>query len=729
MKNFLQPPPNVTGALHIGHALNSFIQRTLSLGFTLFCHEESQILPGLDHGGISTEISAKKQGAKSFKDIEQFADKCKSKILDQLKILQIPMAMDKLKYTMDEDHKKLVEDTFINLYERKLIYRDWYIVNFDTKLKTAISDLEVDYETIDSFLYFIPYKIVGLDEDLLVATTRPETIFADSALALHPSHYKENFRKALIPILNKEIPIIYDESIDPDFGTGVLKVTPAHSLVDYKLGKKHNLEFINIIDENNKLYNVPDDFLNLTVMEAREKISSLAVKIEKISQKIPKNMKSGGLIEYRLTQQWFLKLDSIKEQAKNINITPSNWKKFYDQWLDNVHDWCISRSILWGHEIPAYYNEKKEIFVGKQAPDKTWIKTTEVLDTWFSSALWPRLYEITFNLKTDTIVTAYDILFFWIAKTALMNLLVTNELPFKNIVIHRLVRDGEGQKMSKTKGNVLDPLELLEKFSLGAFCLSLLGTISPNRNILFSEKEIEHSEHILTKLKNFNKYITLNMHKKQYDISDKEMFYNFFMHKTIEAIDKFTNAIRNYEIHHMMTTAVDFLYFTCDWALEIHKKSFYKVDLNYMYEILCKMFHVLAYVDYDKTLNDEKKSLIKSEHLNKNLIDKGVEFIEFVEKIRSLSKIATLEISSPFKDLVENLTKIPCIFSESQSIKILHINEKEVIDKIQKNQIETEKLWKFFQCNMKKIPQSLFDEKIKQLNSNLMEKYNLEILL
>jgi len=492
------PPPNVTGSLHMGHALNNSLQDLLVRFYRMKGHE-TLWQPGTDHAGIATQAVVEKQLLKKgnkkndlgrdkfIKEVWKWKKKSGNIIINQLKKLGCSCDWSRNRFTMDKDLSSAVIKTFVQLYKDKLIYKDTKLVNWDTKLETAISDLEVEQREVQSNLYFIKYKIIGENNFITIATTRPETMIGDTAVAVNPNDEKyKSFigKKVLIPIVEREIKIIADSYVSKDQGSGVLKVTPAHDFNDFDIGKRHNLDSINILRKNGKINsNAPKEFIDLDRFEARKKIieelknKNLLDKIENIKNVVPYGDRSNSIIEPLLTEQWFadakyLSKKAIKEvKNKKTNFFPNNWSKTYFQWMNNIQPWCISRQLWWGHRIPAWYTNDKKIFVAeteleaKKQAYKYYKKNVvlkrddDVLDTWFSSALWPfatlgwpfKTYELKRFYPTSILVTGFDIIFFWVARMMMMGNHLIKKSPFSKVYVHALVRDQKGQKMSNQK--------------------------------------------------------------------------------------------------------------------------------------------------------------------------------------------------------------------------------------------------------------------------------------
>lgn len=555
------PPPNITGFLHIGHAFTSTIQDIL-LRFNRQNGCSTLGQPGIDHAGIATQIVVEKQLSKNnisraelgreafIKKIWEWKKESGGEIVNQLKRLGLSVNWDILKFTMDDHSCKAVLKAFVTLYKDGLIYRAKKIVNWDTSIKTAISDLEVVNKETKSTLWFIKYQLSNSNSHITIATTRPETLFGDVAVAVHPGDERYQSligQSILIPILNKEIPIIADEYCNPEKGTGAVKITPAHDFNDFEVGKRNNLPVINIMNKDGTLNeNVPEKFRGLKCLEAREVLledlfgKELIEKTEEITNSIPYNERSGVVIEPLVTDQWFLDAKKLAgpaiEAVKSgkIKFIPEHWNATYFEWLENIQPWCISRQIWWGHQIPVWYADDDMFFVAETEEEAMFLaskhfglpidklpkltRDQDVLDTWFSSGLWPfstqgwpdQNGELVGNYPSDVLVTAFDIIFFWVARMIMLGIYFMKEVPFRNVYIHPLIRDEKGKKMSKSKGNVIDPLTLIDKYGTDALRFTLAFLATPSSDIRLSEALVENGRNFITKIFNAAKFLEIN---------------------------------------------------------------------------------------------------------------------------------------------------------------------------------------------------------------------------
>ena len=615
------PPPNVTGILHMGHMLNNTIQDVLIRKARLEGFNACWV-PGTDHASIATEAKVvkylKEQGIqkedlsrdKFLSHAWDWTEKYGGKILDQLKRLGCSCDWSRERFTLDEGLSKAVRFVFVKLYNDKLIYKDKRLSNWDPKLKTTISDLEVIQKEVKGSLWYIDYKLENEDKVITIATTRPETMLGDTAIAVHPEdeRFKDFVGKyAYIPIINKKIIIIADEYVKVDQGSGAVKITPAHDFNDYEIGKRHNLEVINIFNENAELNeNCPIEYQNLDRFKAREKIVNeletigALNKVEENIHTVPYGDRSGEVVEPWLTDQWFvnakkLSLNAIdKVKTKETIFVPQNWEKTYFDWMENIQPWCISRQLIWGHQIPAWYGPDGEIFVAENSDDAhkiarerykkdvKLVQDEDVLDTWFSSALWPfstlgwpdETPEFEKFYPTSTLVTGFDIIFFWVARMMMMGLYFTNKVPFSEVYVHALVRDEKGQKMSKSKGNVIDPLILMDEFGADSLRMTLCSMAAQGRDIKLSKQRVEGYRNFITKIWNAVKLCEMNeCLYVDFEIKNTQNIFNLWILNELEICRKKTEqSIKDYKFNEAANALYKFTWsIFCDWYLEITK--------------------------------------------------------------------------------------------------------------------------------------------------------------
>ena len=620
------PPPNVTGSLHMGHALEhsiiDVITRVKRLqGF------QTLWLPGTDHAGIITQLLVEKEleengiskhdlGRENFlAKVWEWKEKSGDNITNQMKTLGMSCDWSRERFTMDEGLSQAVINVFVSLYENDLIYKGTRMVNWDTKLKSAVSDLEVTSANELGKLWAINYK-VG-DSFIEIATTRPETLLGDTAVAVNPSddRYKDLIGKtAIIPIVNREVEIIADDYVDVEFGSGCVKITPAHDFNDYEIGKRHNLEMIRCLDFDGKIENhdfIPQELRGLDRFEAREKIidmlknQNLLKGVEDHQIQIPKGDRSKTILEPMVSEQWFVKTDEVAKKAiqvvedDEIRFIPKNWEKTYFEWMYNIQDWCISRQQWWGHRIPAWYDDEKNHYVGTSEvnvrekyglkDDVQLTQDEDVLDTWFSSALWPFSTlgwpDDTEDLKsyypTTLLVTGFDIIFFWVARMIMMGLYTMENIPFKDILIHGLVRDSQGRKMSKSLGNTMDPLELSEKHGADALRFSLIEKANPGQDVPFDEEWTVSAKKFGNKIWNAAKFVHLYTDESTpSEISTISLIENkWILSRFNETLEEFNELFEKYKISDAYKLLYNFLWSELfDWYFEFSKNLFNDKD-------------------------------------------------------------------------------------------------------------------------------------------------------
>ena len=735
------PPPNVTGSLHMGHALNNSIQDLLTRYYRMNNYE-TLWQPGTDHAGIATQLVVEKQllekgvsrkdiGRDKFlKEVWKWKEKSGDIITDQLKKLGSSCDWSRDRFTMDDGMSKAVLKVFVNLYEKKLIYKDLKLTNWDTKLQTAISDLEVVQKETKGKLYYIKYKLVDSDQNIIIATTRPETMFGDTAIAVNPKdeRYKNLITKeVIIPISNRRIKIISDEYADPDQGSGAVKITPGHDFNDYLVGKRNNLNLINILNKDGTLNeNVPKNYIHIDRIDARKKLiveleqKNFLDKIEDINHTVPYGDRTNSVIEPLLTEQWFVNAKKLSHEAirqvkkKNTNFFPDNWKKTYFQWMENIEPWCISRQLWWGHQIPAWYTEDGKIIVAenfkeaKKIAKKKFKKEVllkqdpDVLDTWFSSALWPfatlgwpnnKSYELKRFYKTKVLVTGFDIIFFWVARMMMMGLYFMKEVPFEHIYVHALVRDEKGQKMSKSKGNVIDPLTIINEFGADALRFTLISMSSPGRDVKLSLDRVKGYRNFITKIWNTFSYCEINniFKLKKIKLSNIQNPANQWIITTLNLYkQRIKKNINDYRFDEAAKNIYSYIWnYFCDWYIEFSKPLLNSSSKKTIEETKNTLLHVQrenlsilhAFIPFVTEelwkLTDfrklEKTDLInfnfKKDHKLKN--SKGAKdidyIISFITDLRSIK--AKLNISpGNFVDL--NIDELP-----KKNQKIIYNNE------------------------------------------------------
>ena len=635
----MMPPPNVTGKLHMGHALDGTIQDIL-IRFKRMQGYNTLWLPGTDHASISTEMKVvqklQKEG-KSKNDLgrEKFIEEAwewthlyGGTIQKQQRKLGCSCDWDRCRFTLDENLSKAVVEQFVNLYNEGLIYRGKRMVNWCTNCNTSISDAEVIYKEEETCLWYIRYKISGTeDRYITVATTRPETMLGDTAVAVNPedNRYKDLIGKTcILPIMNKEIPIIADKFVEKEFGTGCVKITPAHDMNDYQAGLRHNLDIIEVFDENFKMGDLHPDYKGMDLLDARKKIveelkkNGDLVKEEKYVHNVVKCERCKNTIEPKISTQWFVSMKELAKPAIDIvkkdiiKFIPKKYEKIYFNWMENIQDWCISRQLWWGHQIPAYYcRECGHINVAKQKPDKCekcgsndLYQDPDTLDTWFSSALWPfstlgwpnkDSEDLKTFYPTNVLITGYDIIFFWVARMIFSGLKVMGEKPFSDVLIHGIVRDSQGRKMSKTLGNGIDPIEVIDEYSADALRFSLLSGTTMGNDIRYMPEKLEQASNFANKIWNAAKFILMNRTSEEDIVSFKKENYDeengkykdealniedkWILNKLNELIKEVTTNIEHYDVGVAIDKIYNFMWNEfCDWYIEMAKIRLYSND-------------------------------------------------------------------------------------------------------------------------------------------------------
>ena len=637
----MMPPPNVTGKLHMGHALDDTIQDIL-IRFKRMQGYNTLWLPGSDHASISTEMKVveklKKEG-KTKQDLgrEKFLEEAwdwthlyGGTIQEQQKKLGCSCDWERRRFTLDEGLSEAVLEQFVNLYKKGLIYKGTRMINYCPNCKTSISDAEVEYKEEAGHLWHIQYKIAGTeDRYIIVATTRPETMLGDTAVAVHPEdkRYQDLVgKKCILPIMNKEIPIIADDFVEKEFGTGCVKITPAHDMNDYQAGLRHNLEIIEVFDESNKMGDLVPEYKGMDLIEARRKIVQklkeigALVKEEEYTHNVAKCERCKNTIEPKISEQWFISMKELAKRAadsvrnEEARFIPKKYEKQYFNWLDNIQDWCISRQLWWGHQIPAYYCEKcGHINVEKDMPEKcekcgstNLHQDQDTLDTWFSSALWPfstlgwpntNTEDYKTFYPTNVLVTGFDIITFWVSRMMSQGLEFTGKAPFKDILIHGMVRDSQGRKMSKTLGNGIDPIEIIDEYGADSLRFSVLSGTTMGNDIRYMPEKLEQASNFANKIWNAAKFIIMNrpdekeileFRKNNYD-EEKQTYQDgslkladkWILNKLNKLILEVTNNIENYDLGVALDKTYNFMWNEfCDWYIEMAKIRLYGEDKN-----------------------------------------------------------------------------------------------------------------------------------------------------
>ena len=717
----MMPPPNVTGSLHIGHALNMTLQDIIARYWRM---KGKDVLwqPGTDHAGIATQMLVErkilKEGTTSraelgrdafLKKVWEWKEESGGTIVNQLKRLGASADWSRERFTLDEGLSEAVREVFVRLYKSNLIYRDKRLVNWDTKLETAISDLEVIQKDKKGYYWYFKYPILNSKKYIIVATTRPETMLGDACVAVHPEdkRYKSLIgKKVLVPIVNREILIVADEYADPEKGTGAVKITPAHDFNDFQVGKRHNLKAINILNTNGTLNeNTPVLYQGLTILKAREKIINdmeelgLVDKIEDTVHAVPYGDRSDTVIEPFLTDQWFVDakilagpaIESVK--SGETKFIPKSWENTFFEWMNNIEPWCISRQLWWGHRIPAWHAEDGSIFVGKtleEVKEQAFNKygknielkqDPDVLDTWFSSGLWPfstlgwpnNSKELSKYYPGDVLVTGFDIIFFWVARMMMLGIHFMKKSPFKEVYVHALVRDSKGNKMSKSKGNVVNPLVLMDQYGTDTIRFSLAALATQGRDIKLAEDRIVGYRNFITKIHNASKFLEMNgcVLDKEFDIKMIQKPISLWIINLLyKTADNVSSEIESYRFNEAANSAYHFVWHNfCDWYLEIVKPVLSEINSQenkeiknttaFVFSKILTILHPIIPFNteylYSKVHNfgemlalmDWPDSNIEKIKLSKNNTE--IEWIiKFISEIRSLRAMLNI----PFKSLI-----------------------------------------------------------------------------
>jgi valyl-tRNA synthetase len=707
------PPPNVTGRLHLGHAWDCTLQ-DIMIRYKRMDGYDALWVPGMDHAGIATQAKVdaklKSMGYKPremdreewLKHAWSWKEEYAKSIHEQWALMGFSLDYDKERFTLDEGLNNAVNEVFIKLYEKGYIYRGERIINWDPEAMTALSNEEVIYKEVSGNFYHIKYYLENSNDYLEIATTRPETLFGDTAIAVNPkdTRYKHLVgKKVMLPIANKLIPIIEDDYVDMEFGTGIVKITPAHDLNDFEVGNRHNLERIKCIDPNGVMNNYAYHYSGLDrficrkelVNELKEK--DLIVKIESIKHSVGHSERSDAVVEPYLSKQWFVKMDILAKQVLDnqktegkVNFTPKRFEKVFETWMENIHDWCISRQLWWGHRIPVWYKED-QIYVGKEAPKEDgWQQDSDVLDTWFSSALWPFS---TLNWPNDLdsryypnnlLITGYDIIFFWVARMVFQGIEFTGKAPFKDVLLHGLIRDKDGRKMSKSLDNGVDPMDIIDAYGADTLRYFITTSSAPGQDLRYEEEKVKATWNFINKIWNASRFVMLNLEdykEEELAIENLSDIDKWILKKLNDTIKQNRKHLDKYEFNLSGSLLYNFIWNDfCDWYIELSKTNMNnttKTVLKYVLESILKLMHpYMPFVTeeiYNK-LGNSDSIMIQDYPKYKNdfnfrdtsEVDYLIELIKEVRKVKldhNLGKDFSLDIGDfKHKKIVEKMLKI-----------------------------------------------------------------------
>ena len=713
------PPPNVTGKLHLGHAWDTSIQDTL-IRFKRMQGYDTLYLPGMDHAGIATQAKVeeklRKQGQdrhqlgreKFIKQVWDWKDEYASIIKSQWGKMGLSLDYSRERFTLDDGLSKAVRKVFVKLYEEGLIYRGQYIINWDPKLETALSDIEVIHKDDNGAFYHINYPLADGTGSVEIATTRPETMFGDTAVAVAPGdeRYKDLVGKELIlPLVGRHIPVIEDQHVDPNFGTGLVKITPAHDPNDFLVGNRHNLQRINVMNDDGTMNEQAGKYAGMDRFDCRKalvedlKNEGYLLKIEPIVHSVGHSERSGVQIEPRLSTQWFVKMKPLADKVLSnqkeddkVNFVPERFEGTLEHWMENVHDWVISRQLWWGHRIPAWYNKKTgEMVVQEEAPKdiENWDQDNDVLDTWFSSALWPfstlgwpdeEAADFKRYFPTNALVTGYDIIFFWVSRMIFQSLHFTKRRPFENVVLHGLIRDEQGRKMSKSLGNGIDPMDVVEKYGADSLRWFLLNGTAPGQDTRFSYTKMDSAWNFINKIWNASRFVIMNLPEDAaaahmpdvdtFDLSDKWIFdkLNRVVKKVTRLFDEFQFGEAGREMYNFIWN--DF----CDWYIEISKvalngddeelKARKQENLIWILDQILRLMHPIMPFVTEKlwlSMPHEGKSIsvasypVAHAEFENNEADNQMNFmIEVIKAVRNIR----MEVNAPMSSSIDILIQL-----------------------------------------------------------------------
>ena len=712
------PPPNVTGKLHLGHAWDTTLQ-DIMVRYKKMDGYDTLWLPGMDHAAIATEVKVveklKKQGIDKYElGREGFLEKTWEwkeeyalNIRNQWAKLGLSLDYTRERFTLDSGMKEAVEKVFIDFYNKGYIYRGERIINWDPLQKTALSNEEVIYKDTEGAFYHLKYMIEGTNDFLEVATTRPETLFGDTAVAVNPTDERYNKligKNVILPIVNKLIPIVGDIHADPEFGTGIVKITPAHDPNDFEVGNRHNLERVVVMNpdatmnENAGIYNGMDRY------ECREKLledlkeQDLLIKIEPLMHSVGYSERTDVMVEPYLSKQWFVKMDVLSKQVldnqnnkdSKVNFVPDRFEKILSHWMEDCHDWCISRQLWWGHRIPAWYKDD-EVKVQVETPGEGWIQDPDVLDTWFSSALWPfatlgwpnKTYDLERYYPNDCLMTAYDIIFFWVSRMIFQGLELTNERPFKDCLIHGLIRDKEGRKMSKSLGNGVDPMDVIDEYGCDSLRYFLATSSAPGQDLRYDEEKVKSTWNFINKLWNASRFVLMNLegfNEKDYTLENLTLADKWILTKQNKLINKVRKHMEKYEFNVVGAEIYSFVWDDfCDWYIELSKSNQNNTTKSVLIKVLTNILKLLhpfmPYVTeeiYGMLPIKETESIMISSYpiednnsykKEKELVDKIIEDIVAIRNLKANNNITkealvNIKASDDIIDIYKSQLKI-----------------------------------------------------------------------
>ncbi|MGX7395275.1 valine--tRNA ligase [Carnobacterium mobile] len=711
------PPPNVTGKLHLGHAWDTTLQDIIVRQKRMQGYD-TLWLPGMDHAGIATQAKVEEKLAeegisrydlgrdKFIQTVWDWKEEYASVIREQWAKVGISVDYSRERFTLDDGLSEAVKKVFVTMYDKKLIYRGEYIINWDPKAKTALSDIEVIHQDVEGAFYHMSYPLTDGSGTVEIATTRPETMLGDTAVAVHPEdeRYQGLIGKTvLLPLMNREIPIIADEYVEMDFGTGVVKITPAHDPNDFEVGNRHDLARINVMHEDGTMNELAGKYAGMDRFAARKAVikdleaEGRLIKIEKMIHSVGHSERTGVVVEPRLSTQWFVKMETLAKEAMDnqetvnkVNFVPERFENTYMRWMENVHDWVISRQLWWGHRIPAWYHKTTgELYVGMEAPEDSdnWVQDPDVLDTWFSSALWPfstmgwpneEAEDFKRYFPTNTLVTGYDIIFFWVSRMIFQSLEFTGKRPFKNVLIHGLIRDEDGRKMSKSLGNGIDPMDVIDQYGADALRWFLSNGSAPGQDVRFSYDKMDAAWNFINKIWNASRFALMNMEGftvEQINLTgEKTVADRWILTKLNETVAKVTDLFEQFEFGEAGRHLYHFIWDDfCDWYIEMSKevlfgeneqaKQMTRSILAYVLDQTLRLLHpIMPFVTEEiwENIPHVGESLVVAEYpvvrpeLSDEKATKGMDVL--MELIRAVRNIRS-EVNTPLSKKIELLIK------------------------------------------------------------------------